>query len=176
MTKLTPPTSEEFAPFYAGYVERAAARGDVFAAMTQQLNEMKAALGKLTDTQACFRNGPEEWSIKEIISHLTDGERVFSYRMLRISRNDKTPLPGFEQNDYVKESGADKLPLEDLLNEFEFLRRANILAVKGLSEESSQRVGTASTAPISARALVYIMVGHVEHHMTSLHEKYLPFA
>lgn len=174
--KITPPTSEEYAPFYAGYIEFATKRGDVFSAMTQQLDEMKSALGKLSDKQARFRNGPEEWSIKEIISHLTDGERVFSYRMLRISRNDKTPLPGFEQNDYVKESGADEIPLEDLLNEFEFLRRANIIAVKGLSEEASQRVGTASTAQISARALIYIMVGHVEHHMASLNEKYLPFA
>lgn len=174
--KLTPPTQEEFSPFYAGYIECAIKRGDVFAAMTQQLDEMNTALGKLSDTQARFRNAPEEWSIKEIISHLTDSERVFSYRMVRISRNDKTPLPGFEQNDYVKESGADQLPLEDLLNEFEFLRRANILAVKGMSEEMSKRIGVASNSNISARALVYILVGHVEHHMASLHEKYLPFA
>lgn len=176
MKNLVPPTPEEFNPFYAGYIEFAIKRGDVFAAMTQQLDEMKSALGKLSDKQARFRNGPEEWSIKQIISHLTDGERVFSYRMLRISRNDKTPLPGFEQNDYVKESGADELPIEDLLAEFEFLRRANILAVKGMSEEMTQRVGTASNAPISVRALIYILVGHVEHHMASLHEKYLPFA
>ncbi|HCK66985.1 MAG TPA: DNA damage-inducible protein DinB [Anaerolineae bacterium] len=176
MTKITPPTLEEFNPFYAGYIEFATKRGDVFAVMSQQLDEMKSALGKLSDKQARFRNGPEEWSIKEIISHLTDGERVFSYRILRISRNDKTALPGFEQNDYVKESGADELPLEDLLNEFEFLRRANILAVKGMSEEMTQRIGTASNSPISVRALIYILVGHVEHHMASLHEKYLPFA
>lgn len=174
--KLTPPTQEEFNPFYAGYIEFATKRGDVFSAMSQQLDEMKTALGKLSDKQARFRNGPEEWSIKEIISHLTDGERVFSYRLLRVSRNDKTALPGFEQNDYVKESGADELPLEDLLNEFEFLRRANILAVKGMSEEAIKRIGTASNANISVRALIYIMVGHVDHHMASLHEKYLPFA
>jgi hypothetical protein len=173
---LTSPTSEEYATFYGGYIEFATKRGDVFAAMSQQIDEMKSALGNLSDTQARFRNAPEEWSIKEIISHLTDGERVFSYRMLRISRNDKTPLPGFEQNDYVKESGADELPLEDLLSEFELLRRANILAVKGMSEEATKRIGTASNAPISVRALIYILVGHVEHHMASLHEKYLPFA
>lgn len=174
--KLTPPTQEEFNPFYAGYIEFATKHGDVFAAMTQQFDEMKSALGKLSDKQARFRNAPEEWSIKEIISHLTDGERVFSYRMLRISRNDKTPLPGFEQNDYVKESGADELAIEDLLAEFEFLRRANVLAVKNLSEEATQRIGTASNSPISVRALIYIMVGHVDHHMASLNEKYLPFA
>ena len=173
--KLTPPTPEEYNPFYAGYIEFATKRGDIFAAMTQQLDEMKSALGKLSDKQARFRNGPEEWSIKEIISHLTDGERVFSYRMLRISRNDKTPLPGFEQNDYVRECIADELPLEDLLNELFFLRRANILYVKNLTEEATKRVGTASGNPVSARALIYFMVGHVDHHMASMQEKYLPF-
>ncbi len=173
--KLTQPTQEEYATFYAGYINFATARADVFAVLTQQLDEMKSALGKLSDTQARFRNAPEEWSIKEIISHLTDGERVFSYRMLRISRNDKTPLPGFEQNDYVKESGADEIPLEDLLSEFESLRRANVLAIKNMREEAAKRIGTASNANISVRALIYILVGHVEHHMLSLNEKYLPF-
>ena len=169
------PKPEEYAPFYADYIQRAAAHGDMTAALPLQIDEMKAALGSLTDVQARFRNGPDEWSIKEIISHLTDTERVFSYRLLRISRRDKTPLPGFEQNDYVRESGADELPLDDLLSEFEYLRRANAVMVKNLGEESASLVGTASGADVSARALVYMMVGHVEHHMASLREKYLPF-
>jgi hypothetical protein len=169
------PNPKEYAPFYADYIQRAAAREDVAAVLPLQIDEMKAALGRLTDVQARFRNGPGEWSIKEIISHLIDGERVFSYRLLRISRRDKTPLPGFEQNDYVRESGADEIPLEDLLNEFEYLRRANMIAVKNFSQESLSQVGTASGADVSARALVYMMVGHVEHHMASLREKYIPF-
>lgn len=173
--KISAPTQEEFASFYAGYVDFASKRGDVFSALTSQIDEVNQALGKLNDTQARFRNGPEEWSIKEIVNHLTDTERIFSYRMVRVARNDKTALPGFEQNDYVKESGADELPLVDLLSEFEHLRRANILTIIGLSEEATKRIGTASNAPISVRALIYIMVGHVEHHMASLHEKYLPF-
>jgi hypothetical protein len=169
------PNPEEYAPFYADYIQRAATRGDVTTALPLQIDEMKAALGSLTDVQARFRNGPDEWSIKEIISHLIDSERVFSYRLLRISRRDKTPLPGFEQEDFVRESGADELPLDDLLSEFEYLRRANAVMVKNLSEESLSQVGTASGADVSARALVYMMVGHVEHHMASLREKYLPF-
>lgn len=173
--KLTPPTQEEYAPFYAGYIDFATKRGDVFATMTQQVDEIKLALGKLTNKQARFRNAPEEWSIKEIVSHLIDAERVFSYRLLRFSRNDKTPIPGFEQNDYVRECIADELALEDLLNELFFLRNANILFVKNLTEEASKRIGTASGNPVSARALIYIIVGHVEHHMASLKEKYLPF-
>ncbi len=176
MIKLSPPTIEEYAPFYANYIQRAQGKGDVIAALQQQIKDISSALGKLTEKQARFRNGPEEWSIKQIVSHLIDAERVFSYRLLCISRDDKTPLPGFEQGDYVHESGADELEFEDLLNEFEYLRRANILAVKNIREESAGRMGTASGAAVSARALIYMLVGHVEHHMASLEEKYLPFA
>lgn len=172
---LTPPTPEEYAPFYADYIQRASARGDVIAALPIQIDELKSTLGNLSDQQARFRNGPVEWSIKEIVSHLIDAERVFSYRLLRISRKDKTPLPGFEQEDFVRESGADELALGDLLSEFEYLRRANAIAIKNISEDSATQVGTASGAAVSARALIYMLVGHVEHHMASLREKYLPF-
>lgn len=173
--KLTAPTPEEYAPFYADYIQRATARGDVIAALSLQLDEMRTALGNLSDKQARFRNTADDWSIKEIVSHLIDAERVFSYRLLRISRKDKTPLPGFEQEDFVRESGADKFALGDLLSEFEYLRRANAIAIKNISEDSATQVGTASGAAVSARALIHMLVGHVEHHMASLREKYLPF-
>ena len=176
MNKLTPPTSDEYAEFYAGYIQRAQARGDVLAALPQQIDEIKSALGKLTDDQALFRDAPKEWSIKEVMGHLNDVERVFSYRLLRVSRNDATPLPGFEQDDHVREAAFDKHPLKDLIREFEHLRRANILAINNMSDESALRVGTASGYPVSARALIYMLVGHVDHHMESLNEKYLPFA
>ncbi len=108
------------------------------------------------------------------MGHLNDVERVFSYRLLRVSRNDVTPLPGFEQDDFVRASSFDQSKLSDLIEEFEHLRRANIIAIKNMSDESILRRGTASGATISARALIYMMVGHVEHHMASLHENYLP--
>jgi len=94
---LQAPTPDEYASFYSDYIQRAVARGDVLAAMPTQIEELDSALGNLTDKQARFRTGPEEWSIKEIVSHLIDAERVFSYRLLRVSRNDTTPLPGFER-------------------------------------------------------------------------------
>jgi hypothetical protein len=121
-----------------------------------------------------FRDAPGEWSIKEVIGHLNDGERVFSYRLLRISRNDATPLPGFEQNDFVREAGFDAHPFKDILGEFEHLRRANLLAIRNMTEEALLHLGTASGFAVSARALIHIMVGHVDHHLASLHEKYLP--
>jgi uncharacterized damage-inducible protein DinB len=171
---LTAPESEEYAPFYAGYIERAQTRGDVVTALPQQIQEIKAELGSLTDEQALFRDAPNEWSIKEVIGHLNDVERVFSYRLLRVSRNDATPLPGFEQNDYVREAGFDKCALNDLIQEFEYLRRANILAIRNMSEDAALRRGTASGYTVSARALIYMLVGHVDHHRASLMEKYLP--
>jgi len=174
MNKITLPNSDEYASYYAGYVERAERMGDVFAALSQQINALQTALGSLSDEQALFRDAPNEWSIKEVIGHLNDVERVFSYRLLRISRNDPAPLTGFEQNDYVREAGFDNYPLQDLLQEFEHLRRANILAINNMSEEAVLRQGTASGYTVSARALIYMMVGHVDHHMASLHEKYLP--
>ena len=171
---LQAPTPDEYASFYSDYIQRAVARGDVLAAMPTQIEELDSALGNLTDKQARFRTGPEEWSIKEIVSHLIDAERVFSYRLLRVSRNDTTPLPGFEQNGYVSTSGADDLPLGNLLAEFSFLRRANILAIGHMSTDAVKRRGTVSGATVSANALIHMLVGHVDHHMASLHEKYLP--
>jgi hypothetical protein len=173
-TSITPPTADEYAPFYADYVQRAIARRDILFALPLQIDEIQAALGKLSDNQAGFRFGPKEWSIKEVLGHLNDVERVFSYRLLCISRNDTTPLPGFDQEDYVREAGFDNYPISDLIGEFESLRRANILAIKNMSDESILRQGNASGVAVSARALIYMLVGHVEHHMESLHEKYLP--
>jgi hypothetical protein len=172
--KLTAPTQEEYSPYYNDYVQRAIARGDVPAALLKQVDELKGILGSLTDEQACFKFGPQEWSIKEVVGHLNDVERVFSYRLLRVSRNDKTPIPGFEQDDYVRAAGFDNHMLKDLLQEFEFLRGANIIAIQNMSEEATQRIGTASGNPVSARALIHMIVGHVDHHVASLHQNYLP--
>jgi len=172
--KLTSPTPDEYASFYAGYIERAQQKRDVIAALPQQIDELRSLLGNLSDAQARFKPAPQEWSIKEVIGHLNDAERVFSYRLLRISRNDSTPLSGFEQDDYVRAAGFDNHSVNDLLQEFEYLRRANILMIKNMSDEAILHLGTASGATVSARALIYILVGHVEHHMISLRDVYFP--
>jgi len=172
--ELTPPTTQEYAPFYQDYIQRAIAKQDILAALPQQIDDIKSALGKLTDEQALFKFAPVEWSIKELVGHLNDVERVFSYRLLRISRNDATPLPGFEQEDYVRAAGFDNHPISELISEFEHLRRANILAINNMTGTAIDQRGTASGVNVSARALIYMLVGHVEHHMASLHEKYLP--
>ena len=171
---LTVPKTDEYASFYSDYVQRASKHDDLHGALSQQIDELHSALDALTESQACFKPGPEEWSVKEVIGHLNDVERVFAYRLLRISRNDPTPLPGFEQNDYVREAGFDQYALSELMNEFEHLRRADIITIQHMSAEAINRLGTASGYSISARALIYMLVGHVDHHLASLHEKYLP--
>ena len=171
---FTVPATDEYASFYADYVQRASQRQDIHAALAQQIDELHSALDALTESQACFKPGPEEWSVKEVIGHLNDVERVFAYRLLRISRGDTTPLPGFEQEDYVRAAGFNNWALSDLVNEFEHVRHANIIAIQHMSDEAIARRGTASGNAISACALIYMLVGHVEHHMASLHEKYLP--
>jgi hypothetical protein len=176
LNQISPPASEEYAPSYADYVQRAAQRESVFIALSNQIDELRLALNPLSDAQACFKPGPKEWSIKEVMGHINDVERVFSYRLLRISRGDVTPLPGFEQDDYVRAAGFDHYSFKDLLSEFEYLRRANMIAIQHLSVDAIDCRGTASGFPVSARALVYMIVGHVDHHMASLNEKYLPVA
>lgn len=140
----------------------------------QQIETLRNLLSKLTPEQGNFRHGPAEWSIKEVVGHLIDTERIWAYRALRISRNDHAPLAGFEQDDYVRESNFGQRTLPDLLEEFELIRRANILAFNRLSPEAILRCGTASNAVISVRALLYMMPGHVEHHLESLRTDYLP--
>ncbi len=173
-TNIPLPAADEYAPFYADYIQRAHAKKDVIATLSTQIDDVWVALSSLDNTRARFKPGPADWSIKEVMGHLNDVERVFSYRLLRISRNDSTPLPGFDQEEYVRESGFDNCSLADLIQEFDFLRRANILSISHMSDAAMDRRGTASGAAVSARALVYMLVGHVEHHMASLREKYLP--
>jgi uncharacterized damage-inducible protein DinB len=174
--QIPPPTPDEFAPFYADYVQRATQRENVYAALSQQIDELHAALDSLSDAQACFKPGLGEWSIKEVLGHLNDVERVFSYRLLRVARGDITPLPGFEQEDYVRAAGFDRYSVADLIGEFESLRRANMLAIGYMTEEALNCRGTASGYTVSARALIHMIVGHVDHHMASLQEKYLQVA
>jgi hypothetical protein len=174
--QISLPTADEYAPFYADYVQRASQRNNVYAALSHQIDELHAALDSLSDLQACFKPGPQEWSIKEVMGHLNDVERVFSYRLLRVSRGDAIPLPGFEQEDYVRAAGFDRYALSDLVSEFEYVRRANIIAIQHMTEAAIDGRGTASGYTVSARALIYMLVGHVDHHMASLQAKYLPVA
>lgn len=120
-----------------------------------------------------FRYSEGKWTIKDIIQHIIDAERVFGYRALRISRNDQTPLPGFEENDYVENTNANGRSIQALLTEFSAVRHSNLLLFKSFSEEQLTRIGTASNHPVSVRALGFLMIGHQKHHQKVFQERYL---
>lgn len=166
------PQADEYAPFYAGYVERVPEGDDIFALLSHQPDELTSLLANISDAQASARPAPGEWSIKEVVGHVCDTERIFAYRAVRIARGDSTPLAGFEQDDFVNATDFNARSLADLTEEFALQRRANVLCLRSLTEGESIRRGIASDAPVSARALLYIMVGHVMHHVESLQTDY----
>lgn len=169
---VTRPQSDEYAPFYAGYIERVPDDTDVFDMLSQQPGGLRHLLRNTPDSEASFRPAPGEWSIKEVLGHLLDTERIFSYRALRISRGDTTPMNGFEQDEYVRATDFNARLMKDLLDEFKMRRRANVLSFKPLPEEELARRGVANNAEITVRALLYAMAGHVAHHMESLRDVY----
>lgn len=120
-----------------------------------------------------YRYAEGKWTIKDIIQHLIDCERIFVYRALRFSRNDKTPLPSFEEDDYANNTESNKRSIQDLLTEFSALRYSTLLFYKSLSEEQLKRIGTASNNPISVRALGFVVIGHQKHHQKVFEERYL---
>jgi uncharacterized damage-inducible protein DinB len=120
-----------------------------------------------------YRYAEGKWTIKDIIQHLIDAERIFAYRALSFSRNDKTPLPGFEENDYVDNANANGRSIQDLLTELSAVRHSNLLFFKSLSDEQLKRIGTSSTYQLSARALGFVIIGHQKHHQKVFKERYL---
>jgi hypothetical protein len=166
------PQSDEYNAYYDGYVRRVPEGSDIFALLNSQPDELRALLQGVSDAQANVRPAPGEWSVKEVIGHLCDTERVFAYRAMRIGRADTSPLAGFEQDDYVRATDFNARTLNDLIEEFAAQRRANVLCFRPMTEAETVRRGTASTFPISVRALFYMMAGHVIHHIESLKTDY----
>jgi hypothetical protein len=168
------PGPSEYAPFYAGYISAIAALGDgdILATLERQTSEVRQLAASIPAERETFRYGEDKWSVREVFGHLIDGERVFSYRTLRFSRGDQTPLPGFEENDYVAASHFDSRPLSSLVDELVLLRQANLALFRGLAPEDWPRTGTANGHPVSVRALAFIMAGHVQHHFNILRDRY----
>ena len=166
------PKSNEYAAAFGRYVARVAVVDDPRRELTSQRANVVARLKKLSEEQAAFRYEPGKWSIKELINHLSDAERVFAYRMLRIGRGDHTPLPGFEENDYARAAQSDRRQFREVLEEWSTVREATIALAASLPDANWANVGTSNDAPISARALLYIVLGHTEHHMAVLADRY----
>jgi len=165
------PDASEYAPYYARYISLVNADG-ILAALSDQAQETRALFSGFIDADEDYRYAPEKWSVKEVLGHVIDAERVFAYRALRIARNDRTPLPGFEQDDYVRNGGFAQQRLADLIEEFAWVRRSNLMLFRQFSPEAWMRVGIADEKEISVRAIAYIIAGHELHHRQVLKEKY----
>jgi hypothetical protein len=164
------PTDSEYAPYYARYI--ALVDGDLLAALEEQKELLRRLARSIPPERESYQYAEGKWSIREVIGHLIDGERVFGYRAFCISRGDQTPLPGFDQNRYIADSDYDNRSLHDLVDELIAARDLNLRTFHALSEEAWSRMGTASGNPVSVRALAYITAGHITHHVNVLASHY----
>jgi uncharacterized damage-inducible protein DinB len=171
-TSIPRPAATEHHEYYGKYIAKVP-EGDLLSILTDQARETVALVRGLSDEQANHAYAPGKWSIKEVIGHISDAERVFAYRALTVARNDKTPLPSFDENAWAADSNAGSRPLSDLLDEFQAVRAATIQLARGLEPDALARIGTASGNPVSPRALLYIAAGHERHHVDLLRERYL---
>ena len=169
---MTRPEPNECTPYYHTYINQVP-EGDIIEILENQLEETLQLLKGLSEDKALYRYAADKWSIKEIIGHVIDAERVFAYRALNIARNDRSELPGMEQDDYVKFAKFDDLPLADLLAGFRYVRQSNIFLFKSFDEEMQMRKGIASGCEFTVRTFPFIIAGHEKHHQNVLKERYL---
>jgi MOSC domain-containing protein YiiM len=145
---------------------------DAARAFEEQRDRVVSRLSEVSNDQAAFRYAPDKWCVTEIVGHLCDAERIFAYRMLRIGRGDDTPLPGFDENTYVPGGAFVRRPLPEVLDEWVSVRNATLSLVRGMPSEGWTRRGRANNLPVTAAALVYLTLGHVEHHLGILADRY----
>jgi hypothetical protein len=165
------PQPGEYAPYYDRYISLIAA-SDILVTLEKQWPETVALLSECNEAEGDFRYAQGKWSVKEVVGHVIDSERVFSYRALRIARNDKTPIEGFEQDDYVKYGPFGRCSLAALVDEFKAVRQATLTLLRGLDETAWARRGVANNNETSVRAIAYIIAGHELHHQKILQEQY----
>jgi hypothetical protein len=166
------PASSEYAEFYAKYVALVESE-DVVADLRSQWAETKPLLDSISSERSLHRYAPGKWSIRELVLHISDAERVFAYRALRFARADQTPLPGFEQDDYIGPSAADSRDWHGIVEEFATVRAATLSLLGNLPKDAWTRTGIASGKPVSVRALAYVIAGHELHHRSILQSRYL---
>jgi len=171
--KIQKPTAGEHAPYMSAYIDLLPDDGLVLVHLRDNLPKVKDLLLTQSEARLSRPCAAGEWTMKEILSHISDTERVFAYRALRIARNDPTPLPGFDQDTYACSSGANARSIEDLFEEFTAVRLATLALFHSLDEQAWQRAGTASEYPLSVRAAAYIIAGHELHHLASIRQHYL---
>ena len=170
-TTIPRPRADEHAPYYERYIALVP-DGDLVELLREQQHQTVRLLRPLTDERARFAYAPGKWTVKEVVGHLADAERIFAYRALRFARGDAKPLTGFDENAYVPAGRFNARSLGDLLDEFEAVRSATIHLLRHLDDAELARVGVANDNPMSVRALAYVVAGHERHHVKLLRERY----
>lgn len=174
MNTISRPSNDEFVPYYAQYIDRVPA-GDILQILIGQHEQLLAIVSQIKPEQEDQSFAPGEWTLKEVIGHLIDAERLFSTRAYCIARGEQAALPGFEQNQYVRAGNFNQRLMNDLLAELSLLRRANILTFSVIDDTVAAQRGTASGNEVSVRAVIYTLAGHFLYHLEDLHTIYLPF-
>lgn len=172
MTFTTRPDDYEYGDYFAGYVAKVEGN-EIIPFLEKQLIDLQNTTSTIDAQVAAEKHAPYSWTIKELMGHLIDGEKVFGYRLHRIACGDSTPLPGFEHEPFVDILDYDTVTLADLADEFSNLRRANILFLKRLPPEAEERTGTASDSLFTVRSQAYVIGGHVQHHLEILKKRVL---
>ena len=166
------PEAGEYPSYFEGYISLVP-EGDVVELLARQIEETTALLRSLPESRGGYRYEPGKWSVKELIGHMSDGERVFAYRALCIARGDTASLPGMDQDTYVAGANFDARTVADLTDELEQVRRATLALFRPMDETAWLRRGTANNSPVSVRALAHVCAGHVLHHLQVLRTRYL---
>lgn len=171
MIRARRPGASEFAPFFAGYVA-AVPDGDIVATVEREGRWIVERLRALPEAAADLAYAPDKWRVREVIAHVADAERVFAFRALWFGRGDGAPLPGFEQEDWIRTCHATTRAFAELVDELEAVRRASVRLLSGFGDEDWDRTGEASGARVTVRALAWILAGHELHHRRILRERY----
>ena len=171
LIKILRPAANESAPYYHGYIDQVK-YDDAMEGLEVQYFTAIEFFKSIPEEKWDYRYQDGKWTIKEVILHVIDAERIFAYRALRIARNDATPLPGFDQDIYVPESNAENRSANSIIEEYKTVREATHSLFINMSNEAISRIGTASDNPISPRALAWILLGHEQHHISVIKERY----
>ncbi|MCM3123209.1 DinB family protein [Mesobacillus sp. AQ2] len=169
---LKRPDLEEFPVYMRSYVQLIP-EGDIIQILNGQMASTQEIFSAVTEKQAEYRYAEGKWTLSEVLGHLTDTERIMNYRILRIARGDKSPLMGFDENEYVQEASFNERPIADLLEDYQNVRRATISLLKGLPQKSLQNKGNANGFEVTVETIAYMIAGHELHHIKIIQEKYL---
>jgi len=164
---------EEYASFYHSYINLSSG-ADLFKRLLESKKKVMKITEMLTERKSLFRYAEDKWSIKEIIGHLTDTERIMAWRALAFARGDQAHYPGFDQDDYIKEANFDNVPLKQLIDDYQIVRQSTVSLFKSFSPEMLMKSGIASNCRFTVRSLGFIIAGHELHHLNIIRKKYLP--